>query len=236
MKAKITPDKNRAAAEDLINTIRKRRRRYVARVNGRDYEIYPDVFSPALVLDTAWYAKHLPSQKGKSVLEIGAGTGVLAITAALQGASSVLAVDINPHAVANTSANVKRHSVEDVVATHKSDVYKNISIKTTFDTIMWNVPWGDFAHGEKLNWIQKAFYDPGYTLLRRFVFGAKRRLNKNGTLLIGFSSSIGSEKTLRKYLKEAGFTCRIRAKNKHRFAVGHPAGPIQVEWFEAKLR
>ena len=44
--------------------------------------------------------------KGKPVLDMGCGTGVLALVAALQGASSVLGIDIEADAVANSMDNV----------------------------------------------------------------------------------------------------------------------------------
>jgi ribosomal protein L11 methylase PrmA len=56
--------------------------------------------------------------KGQHVLDLGCGTGVLAIAAARLGAS-VVAVDIDPAAVAATLANVERNGVGDRVEVHR---------------------------------------------------------------------------------------------------------------------
>jgi ribosomal protein L11 methyltransferase len=44
--------------------------------------------------------------KGRSVLDLGTGSGVLAIAAALSGASRVTGVDVDPHAIDNAQHNV----------------------------------------------------------------------------------------------------------------------------------
>lgn len=202
-------------------------------VNGRKFIVYPNVFSPHYVLDSSFYAKHLPDQRGKNVLEIGSGIGLIAIIAALQGAKHVTAVDINSHAVRNTIENAIRHGVADIVETYQSDIFKNILKTKKFDTIIWNVPWGDFGRGERLNLVQRAFYDPGYHLLQRFIRGAPRFLSPKGRLLIGFSTSVGNLEILKEFLHEVGFTERVVAKG--RFVSGHSAGAIRIEIFEAKF-
>lgn len=229
---KITPDKNREAQEKMIRAMLSRHKKYTTVVNGKKYVVYPKVFSPHFVLDSAWYAKHLPNQKGKRVLEIGSGTGVIAITAARQNARSVTAVDINPEAVRNTIENAKLHNVANIVTAYRSDIFKKIPKRQKFDTIIWNVPWGDFGRGEKLNLLRRAFFDPEYRLLRRFIFDAPKFLRPKGKLLIGFSTSVGNLEMLKKFLRQAGFVARIAAKG--RFGSGHPAGAVNIEIFEAR--
>lgn len=48
---------------------------------------------------------------GRSVCDVGTGTGILAIAAARLGAAHVVAVDLDPQAVACARANVARHDV-----------------------------------------------------------------------------------------------------------------------------
>jgi predicted nicotinamide N-methyase len=50
--------------------------------------------------------------KGCRVLDFGTGSGVVAIAAALSGAASVMAVDIDPVAIAATGLNAEANSVE----------------------------------------------------------------------------------------------------------------------------
>ena len=52
--------------------------------------------------------------QGKSVLDIGSGTGVLAILAAMKGAGSVDAIDIDNWCYLNASENVERNNCKDI--------------------------------------------------------------------------------------------------------------------------
>ena len=54
-------------------------------------------------------------QPGDAVLDAGCGSGALAIGAALLGATTVVAVDVDPEAVAATSANAARNRVHEIV-------------------------------------------------------------------------------------------------------------------------
>jgi ribosomal protein L11 methyltransferase len=53
---------------------------------------------------------------GDAVLDVGCGTGVLAIIAALCGADTVVAVDVSEAAVEATAANASRNGVADLIA------------------------------------------------------------------------------------------------------------------------
>lgn len=64
---------------------------------------------PSTRLCMAALERHL--HPGEAVLDVGCGSGVLAITAARLGASSVLATDIDPIAVAATNENATRNGV-----------------------------------------------------------------------------------------------------------------------------
>jgi ribosomal protein L11 methyltransferase len=58
---------------------------------------------------------------GKSVLDVGTGSGVLAIAAAKLGASRVVGIDIDPDALQNARENVHRNAVQDIVRLSESD-------------------------------------------------------------------------------------------------------------------
>jgi ribosomal protein L11 methyltransferase len=59
---------------------------------------------------------------GKSVLDMGCGTGILGILAADLGAKSVLAIDIESWCVDNTMENAERNQCNDIVKTIRGDV------------------------------------------------------------------------------------------------------------------
>ncbi len=70
---------------------------------------------PTTKLALAHVAAELAGRRGATVADIGCGTGVLAIGAALLGASAVRAVDVSPAAVEATLDNVRRNGVADLV-------------------------------------------------------------------------------------------------------------------------
>ena len=69
-------------------------------------EVDPDVYDPAE--DTFLLLQTIHPQPGASVLELGTGCGIIALACARNGAS-VVASDINPHAVRNCRRNLKRN-------------------------------------------------------------------------------------------------------------------------------
>ncbi len=114
--------------------------------------------------------------KGK-VLDMGAGTGILAKTA-LEKTSDVLAADINQEAV----KNCKKLGIKAV----NSDLFSNINGR--FDTIIFNPPYlpdDNFKLKDDLNYIGGK---KGNEVIERFFSQAKKHLNKNGIILIVFSS------------------------------------------------
>jgi ribosomal protein L11 methyltransferase len=99
--------------------------------------------------------------KGKRVLDIGTGTGVLAIIAAMSDASVVVAFDNNEWAVRNTRENIALNRVEgriEVIEGELSDV-----AETGFDIILANLHRNLII--ELLPEIASRLAGPGSTLL-----------------------------------------------------------------------
>ena len=74
------------------------------------------------------------ARAGTSVLDVGCGSGVLAIAAAALGASPVVAVDIDPVAVAATAANASGNDVGVVALVGSAD-----DVEGRFDLVLANV-------------------------------------------------------------------------------------------------
>lgn len=63
---------------------------------------------------------------GDRVIDVGTGTGILAIAAALNGAGSVLATDIDPMAVRVAEENVHVNHLENLVRTRQGDLLQAV--------------------------------------------------------------------------------------------------------------
>ena len=63
---------------------------------------------------------------GESVLDVGCGSGILAVAAMKLGASRALAVDFDPDAVSVAQENVRRNGLEGCVLTRVGDLLENL--------------------------------------------------------------------------------------------------------------
>lgn len=73
--------------------------------------------------------------KGKTVIDYGCGSGILAIAAALLGAKQIIAVDIDPQAISATIENARRNNVSDRIQVGQPDCTRN----TTADIVLANI-------------------------------------------------------------------------------------------------
>ncbi len=117
---------------------------YLSRTRNYRYQdirlkIYQGVFHPGLFFSTKVVLNYLASQsiKGSTVLELGAGSGLIAIYCAKQ-AARVTASDVNPVALKNIRANADANQVNvEVIA---SDLFDNLN-PSSFNWIIINPPY-----------------------------------------------------------------------------------------------
>lgn len=216
-----------AGTKEILDQSKVENKPYNTTVLGKEFIVFPNVFSPKYFNDTEIFAKHLPVKEGGSLLEIGPGTGAISITAAYRGASKVVAVDINPDAVANTQANIEKHHIEDRVEVRLGDVFDALT-NEKFDTIFWNTPFGLVDEGD-ITLLEQSVFDPGYKATKRFIEGSKQHLNPGGRLLIGFSSTLGRLDLIQKFCTESGYDLELIYEEESK-----EVHPVKFEIFEAK--
>jgi ribosomal protein L11 methyltransferase len=80
----------------------------------------------------------LQKNKGKliNILDVGTGSGILAMGCALFGAKDVLAIDNDPDAVETAKRNIIRNRLEHIVTVSGQDV---ASIRSSFDLLVANI-------------------------------------------------------------------------------------------------
>lgn len=70
-------------------------------------------------------------KKNQRVLDIGCGSGILSIAAALLGSGPVLGVEIDPDAVRTARENVQANGVKDIVTIQEGDLAKDVEGKAS---------------------------------------------------------------------------------------------------------
>ncbi len=91
----------------------------------------------------------LQNNKGKliNILDVGTGSGILAMGCALFGAKDVLAIDNDPDAVETAKGNIIRNRLEHIVTVSGQDV---ASIRSSFDLLVANIIHDTLAEMAKL--------------------------------------------------------------------------------------
>jgi release factor glutamine methyltransferase len=106
---------------------------------GINVKVMPGVFHPGLFFSTKLILEYISKKglKDKTVLELGAGSGLISIYCATQN-SKVTATDINPTAIKNIIKNSELNNVKlDVI---ESDLFDKIEM-SKFDFIIINPPY-----------------------------------------------------------------------------------------------
>jgi ribosomal protein L11 methyltransferase len=120
-------------------------------------------------------------QQNDTVIDVGTGSGILSIAAAMLGAKSVKALDLDPVAVDSAKLNVKLNKVQNVVSVSQNNLLDNI--KEPVNIIVANI----------LAEIILRFIDDAYRLLEKGGFfitsgiiQAKKQEVKDGLIRAGF--------------------------------------------------
>lgn len=171
--------------------------------------LYKNVFPTSVFKGYEVYVNNLPLKGNQSMLDMGCGCGVIGITALKKyKLNNVVCADINGIAVKNTRRNVHLNNLDNQVTVVQSNLFSNIDKNQRFDLIFWNPPYFD---GEKKNGsiLYKSMYDKDYKNIKKFIIEGQAYLNKNGKIMLGFSSSKFPLEWARSLIKEIGYDIEI---------------------------
>ncbi len=170
--------------------------------------VRPTVFHPRYFLTSEYFARFIDKLdlRGKTVAEVGTGSGVLSLAAARAGAELVVAIDINTNAALSAADGARLNGLEARVHPVCSNLMSAIAPRPLFDVILSSPP--SFA-GEPRDVADRAWHaGPDYRDIRALFAQARERLKPGGRfyLLLSSDSDLG---ILGRLIEEAGFSAKL---------------------------
>ncbi len=166
--------------DEIKNQIDNSQKQYVHEL-GQEISIFDEV-AAGLGLPLRKYLSNEQAVNGKTILDLGAGSGVLSLIALKNGATRAVATDINNYAVANAIYNAERFGVVDrmdvrLVSLKSPGAYSVIGSDEKFDLIVSNPPQGKEPPGDIYEFSHS---DPNLAFLRSILEGLKAHLTEKG--------------------------------------------------------
>jgi release factor glutamine methyltransferase len=158
------------------------------RAAGFRLVVRPTVFHPKFFLSSEILAGFVGQLdlRGKRVLDVGTGSGVLALAAARAGAEFVVAVDVNREAARCAAENARTNGLSHRVNAVCGDLLSSIAPGARFDVILSNPP---FFAGEPRDLADRAWHaGPAYRDIVPLFDQARERLGENGRMYVVLSS------------------------------------------------
>lgn len=157
------------------------------------FMVFQGVLPPDRTRMSPVFARYLSANKtvftGKSVLEIGTGSGILAVVMARHGAKSVVATDISDASVKNAQANAEMLHLKHCIEVRKGDLFQPVQNDERFDLIVFHHPFFCDKPSNDSH-LEMAIMDDG-GLIRRFLTSAKTYLEPEGKILLPFNEACG---------------------------------------------
>lgn len=143
--------------------------------------------------------KNFTLYSNKDVLDMGCGSGIQTIIAAMSGAKRVTAADVEEYSIYSTKINIKEKNLSNKIVTIKSDLFNNVGGK--FDVIIFNHP---FFNYEPKNHIERIIFS-GKDLLKRFFKEVNDHIEKDSILIMPFSHLAGTANNPKLLADKFGF-------------------------------
>jgi release factor glutamine methyltransferase len=192
--------------------VMRRKRAWATRSAGLRLTVRPTVFHPRYFISSECFANYIGSMdlRGKRVIDVGTGSGILAIAAAKAGAEHVVAVDINPNAALSVPENSARNVSGPQVAAACMDLLAAVAPRPLFDVILSNPP----KHTQEPRDLADRGWHagPNHRDIAALFEQARARLKPDGLLYVMLStdSDLGLIESL---IARAGFEARVAYKH-----------------------
>jgi release factor glutamine methyltransferase len=177
---------------------------------GRAFAVTPAVLIPRPETEQLVEAALAIRPRPRHILDIGTGSGILAVTLALElPHAAVMASDLSADAIAVAQRNAELLGARDRIRFRESDLFASVRERDRFDCIVSNPPY--VATGEALE-PQVRDYEPkialyagedGLAVYRRLIPAAFEHLERGGQLLLEIGH--GQREAVGELLRTSGF-------------------------------
>jgi methylase of polypeptide subunit release factors len=175
---------------------------------GFKLRVRPTVFHPRFFLSSEYFAGFLDTLdlSGKRVIDVGTGSGILALAAARAGAAEVLALDINPNASLSAVENAAINGLGGRVHGACMNLLAALPPRPQFDVILSSPP----KHaGEPRDLADRGWHaGPQYRDVSALFDQARERLKPDGCLYVMVSSDSDLD-LFGRLIDQAGFRARL---------------------------
>jgi release factor glutamine methyltransferase len=166
------------------------------------------VFHPRYFISSECFAKFVDGLdlRGKNVVDVGTGSGILALAAARAGAANVMATDINPNAALTAAENARANGVGERVVAVCTNLLSAVAPRPLFDVILSSPP----KHaGEPRNLADRGWHaGPNYRDIAALFHQSRERLKPGGRFYVMVSSD-SDLNLLGTLVDQAGFRARL---------------------------
>jgi methylase of polypeptide subunit release factors len=184
-----------------------RRHTRTTRVAGFRLTVRPTVFHPRYFISSECFAEFIGrlDLADKRVLDVGTGSGILALAAARAGAAHVVAADINPNAALSAAENARANGLGDRIGAVASDLLSALAPRPVFDVILSSPP----KHaGEPRDLADRGWHaGPDYRDVAALFAQSRQRLKPDGRLFVMVSSDTDLA-LFGRLIEQAGFHAR----------------------------
>jgi len=178
-------------------------------VLSRDYDRVMPIFDD----ETIFTSRVVKSIARGDVLDLGTGSGALAVAAA-EGAETIVGTDVNPKAIKYAQKTAELNNVENKCTFKLGDLYEPV-VNRKFDLIVMNPPFVPLPFGIKMFLSADGGFD-GMQVAKRTIQDAPVHLKEDGTFIL-LAMSLGDEREplVFKYLRDAFAPRQTKIESTH---------------------
>lgn len=154
--------------------------------------VFDKVYEPSD--DSFLLTESIEKKQVQKALDLGTGSGIQGINAALLGAKKIVSTDISETALDNAKENAKAIGLIDLFEFRKGSLFSCIENKEKFDLIIFNPP---YVESKEIKYRDLDGGKKGREILDLFLKGFKKHLEKEGSAFFLQSTLNGIKETER---------------------------------------